>query len=373
MTHPSQIGRICVACVMDESDLTIRFDDDGTCHHCIAAQEGFKKLRARQDPLNGALAALAAQIKAAGAGKPYDAVLGLSGGVDSSYVAWLAHTFGLRVLAVHMDNGWNAEIAVSNIRGIIDRCGLALDTVVIDWPEFRDLQRAFIQAGVVDIEMLTDHAISGALKKTAIRHRASYILSGTNYATEHGMPAGWTWNKQDLVNIRDIHRRFGTVPLRTFPQMGLIRSVLQSQFGHGARVVAPLDLVPYRRDRAMAVLAAETGWRNYGAKHQESTFTKFYQAYILPLKFGIDKRKPHLSALIRNGEITRDGALQALAQPAYAPADAARDKVFVLKKLGFSEAEFDRLMAAPAVPHDSYRSDLKVRLALRWLMDRVSK
>jgi N-acetyl sugar amidotransferase len=350
---------------MDTSDPDITFGAEGVCSHCKSAEVSLARVKLDPVEAERRLNELAASVRQAKSKEGYDSVVGLSGGVDSSYTAWLAYKLGLRPLAVHFDNGWNSETAVANIRNIIEHCKFDLVTVVIDWREFRDLQRAFIRAGVVDIEMLSDHAIMASMFKIARQHGITNVLSGTNVATEHGMPRSWVWNKRDLTNIRDIHRRFGELKLKSFPRMGLLASAWDLHAGMGFKFIEFLDLANYRKGEAMETIAREVGWRDYGGKHYESVFTKFYQAYILPMKFGIDKRKVHLSALIRNGEISRAEALAERAKPLYSPDELRRDKEFVLKKLGFSPAEFDRMMAELPVPHDYYRSDKKYRAAIR--------
>jgi N-acetyl sugar amidotransferase len=361
----NHIQQVCVRCVMDVSDRDIVFGSDGVCNHCREATVALAAVRLPPEESRAKLQHMAEKIRASRGTKPYDSVVGLSGGVDSSYTAWLAAKLGLRPLAVHFDNGWNSEIAVSNIRGVAEHCGLELVTFVIDWPEFRDLQRAFIKAGVIDIEMLTDHAIMAAMYKLAREDGLHYVLSGTNVATEHGMPRSWVWNKQDLTNILDIHRRFGELPLKSYPRMGLLRSILNRHVGLGFTFVELLDLANYNKTQALDVLKRECGWVYYGGKHYESVFTKFYQAYILPTKFGVDKRRVHFSALVRNGEMSRDAALAELEKPLYPPDELLQEKEYVLKKLGFTESEFDRLMAQPPVPHDYYRSDLRWRRAAK--------
>jgi N-acetyl sugar amidotransferase len=354
----SRIGfRECTRCVMDTSDERIQFDANGVCNHC---HDGDRDLAALPTESEGdsRLAPLVARIKAGGVGREYDAILGLSGGVDSSYAAILAHRHGIRALAVHFDNGWNSELAVENIQRIVEATGFDLRTYVIDWPEFRDLQRAFLKASVIDIEMLTDHAILASLVRLAREHDIPFILSGTNHATEHGMPHHWVWSKADWTNIKDIHARFGSVPLKTYPHLTRRRWLAMHGFDRGPQIVEPLELVHYRRDLAVETLHREIGWRDYGGKHHESVFTRFYQSWILPRKFGVDKRLVHLSARIRNGEITRAQAEQALEQPLYPSVEAlATEREFVLKKLGFTEAEFEAIMADPPKPHSAYRSD----------------
>ena len=350
---------------MDTSDPQITFDGDGVCNHCRKADGILAGLRRTPEASERALADLASRIKAAGAGNEYDSVLGLSGGVDSSYAAVLARQMGLRPLAVHFDNGWNAELAVENIRRVVEGCGFDLMTYVIDWPEFRDLQRAFLKSSVIDTEMITDHAIIAAVAHLAEEHRIRWVLSGNNLATEHGLPVAWVWDKGDWTNIEAIHARHGTVPLKTFPHQTRRRWLAIRLLRRGFRVADPLNLVPYRRDEAAATLAREFGWRDYGGKHHESVFTRFYQSYILPTKFGVDKRRAHLSARIRNGELTRDDAIRILAEPLYTPDALATERDFVLKKLGFSEAEFDEILAAPPRRHDDYPSDRRLMDLLR--------
>lgn len=351
--------RTCVRCIMDTTDPAVTFDAAGVCNHCRQAERQLRRIRLSAEESRRRLTETAARIAARRNKDGYDSIIGLSGGVDSSYVAWLAHSLGLRPLAVHLDNGWNSEIAVSNIHSIVEHCKFDLVTVVIDWREFRDLQRAFIKAGVLDIEMLSDHAITAAMYRIARERGIKTVLSGTNIATEHGMPRAWVWNKQDLTNILDIHRRFGEVPLKTFPRLGLIAATRARYFDF--EFAELLDDANYRRGEAVEILQREIGWRDYGGKHHESTFTRFYQTYVLPTKFRIDKRKPHLSALIRNGELSREQALTLLDEPLYPPGELLRERQFVLKKLGFTAEEFDRLMAEPPVPHRHYRSDYAMR------------
>ena len=349
--------RVCVRCVMDTSDDRIEFDANGICSHCHEGDQDLAKLPTEAEG-ESRLAPLVERIKAAGAGHEYDAIIGLSGGVDSSYGALLAHRHGIRALAVHFDNGWNSELAVENIQRIVEATGFDLLTYVIDWPEFRDLQRSFLKASVIDIEMITDHAILAALVRLATEQKIKYILSGTNHATEHGMPHHWVWSKADWTNIKDIHDRFGSVPLKTYPHLTRRRWLAMHGLNRGPQIVEPLEHVHYRRDLAVTTLEREIGWRDYGGKHHESVFTRFYQSWILPRKFGVDKRLVHLSARIRNHEITREEAEQALERPLYPSAEAlATEREFVLKKLGFTEQEFDAIMADPPKPHSAYRSD----------------
>jgi len=342
---------------MDTSDPNITFDADGVCSHCRLADRILPTVHWTPEASGRALADVAERIRKAGAGQEYDCVIGLSGGVDSSYTAHLAHQMGLRPLAVHFDNGWDSELAVENIQRVIERCSFDLTTYVIDWREFRDLQRAFLLASVVDIELLTDHAISAATVGLARKHGIRHLLSGENLATEHGLPSAWVWHKRDWTNIRAIHAAYGRVPLRSFPHLSTARWHAMQMVGRGVKVVRPLNLVNYRRDEAAATLAREFGWREYGGKHHESGFTKFYQGAILPRKFGIDKRRVHLSDRIRNGELTREEALAVVACPPYEPDELRVEGEYVRKKLGFDEPEWDAIMAAAPRSHRDFASD----------------
>ena len=340
---------------MDTTDPTITFDAQGVCSHCHRAEELLAAVRFEEAESQRRLEGITRRIKDRANGREYDSIIGLSGGVDSSYTAYVAHKLGLRPLAVHFDNGWNSEIAVSNIKNIVKHLGFDLVTYVINWEEFRDIQRAFFRASVVDIEMITDHAIMAVMFGLARKHHIHFILSGSNNATEHCMPKAWIWSKQDLRNLKAIHARFGELPLKTFPTLSTLKHLVWRRMFF--EYVPLLNNLNYHKLEAMGIMQQEIGWRDYGGKHFESVFTKFYQAYILPVKFNIDKRKPHLSALIRNDEINREEALAQLELGPYDPAELARDKEFVIKKLGFSESEFDAMMREKPVPHSAYPSD----------------
>lgn len=346
----------CVRCVMDSTDPNILFDADGVCMYCREAEVELPKYRYTKQQEEENLERLARQVKAEAKGK-YDSIVGLSGGVDSSYVTHLAKKMNLNPLIVHFDNGWNSEKSVSNIKKIVDKCGYDLETYVINWPEFRDLQRSFFKAGVVDIEILSDHAIMATMFNLRRKHKIKYVLSGSNYVTEHGMPLAWLWRKQDLTNIKAIQKQFGTRRLKEFPTLSSIEFQLIKMFGWGGVYIELLNQINYSKKEALNTLIKEYHWEYYGGKHYESTFTKFYQAYVLPEKFGYDKRKVHLSALIRNNELTRDEALKELERPPYDPAELKIDKEYVLKKLGFTETEFNTMMREKPKEHLDYPSD----------------
>ncbi|MBS1774565.1 MAG: N-acetyl sugar amidotransferase [Bacteroidetes bacterium] len=342
---------VCRKCILDSNDdPNLELDVNGVCQYC----RYYDDLKARTvltgDTAKKKIEETIKKIKADKTGE-YDSILGLSGGVDSSYLAYLAKQYGLNPLCVHFDNGWNSEQAVSNIENIISKCGFDLSTYVINWEEFRDLQRAYFQASVVDIEAITDHAIFATMNRIAMEHNIKYVLSGFNTVTEGIMIQGWTHKKSDYINIRDIHSKYGSVRLKTFPFMDRKTKKKIRKLDE----IEMLNWIDYNKKKVKEILAREFGWKDYGGKHYESIFTRFYQGYILPVKFKIDKRKVHLSNLICSGQITREEALEEMKKPAYDPAQLEIDKEFVLKKLGYTNEEFDKIMNAPVVPHKKFK------------------
>lgn len=346
---------VCTRCILDSvDDPSIEFDADGVCNHCRGYDEAAAKFTLEGAAAERELERIVGDIKGAGGRKAYDSVIGLSGGVDSTYLAYIAVRLGLRPLAIHFDNGWNSELANQNIENTVRRLNLDLKTYVVNWEEFRDIQIAYLRASVVDIEAITDHGIFGALYRLAAKNKVRYILSGTNVATEAVLPAHWYFNKGDAENIKSIHRAFGARPLRTYPLFHVWAKKYHINV-LGIQQVSILNAVPYVKADAKRTIARELGWRDYGMKHGESIFTRFYQGYILPTKFGIDKRKAHLSNLICSKQLTRDEALRQMSEPAYDPALAVEDRAFVLKKLGLSSSEFDALMRQPPRRHTDFR------------------
>lgn len=365
-------GRICTRCVMDESASDLAFVD-GVCRYCREAEY----FRAQKDQAPDALRlqadTLVTRLKREGRFRRYDCVMGVSGGADSSYALLLARRLGLRPLAVHVDNGWNSELAVMNIERLIRTLDVDLVTIVIDWSQFRELQLAFLRAGVVDLEMPSDHAIIAGVYRTAQRFLLRSILSGDNSATEVGLPAGWNHRKTDLRNLRAIHDASSRESLSTFPTISTLGLVLRQRL-LGQRWTPFLSLFPYVKSEAIEILKREIGWRPYPGKHGESIITRFYQGYILPRKFGFDKRRIHLSRLVAMGQMSRDAALAELEKPPYDPEVMAIDREFVIKKFGITEAEFERIMASPPVPHLDFPSDeqlLQKLFALNRVVQRV--
>lgn len=327
---------------MDTSDPTIMFDDDGVCNHCRIYDEQVRASVITGEAGRKHVEKLAERIRADGAGKPYDCIIGVSGGVDSSFVAWKVRQLGLRPLAVHLDNGWDSELAVKNIENLLKIVGIDLYTEVLDWEEFKDLQLAFLKASTPDSEIPTDHAIFAVLASMARKMGVKYVISGVNTRTETHVPAEWSQGHGDWRYIKNVHARFGTVPLRTYPHLSFLEVRRLA-----ANVINILNYLDYVKKDAMRLLQEELGWKYYGGKHYESIYTRFYQGYILPKKFGYDKRRAHLSSLICSGEETRTGALLELESETYPASMQEADREYVVKKLGITEAEFEAIMNAP--------------------------
>ncbi len=333
---------------MDDSDPAIAFDIDGLCSHCrtfdLVTREGW-----HPDAEGSRIwASMLEQIRASGQRMDYDCILGLSGGVDSSYLAIKCKEWNLRPLVVHVDAGWNSELAVGNIEKIVKYCNFDLHTVVIDWEEMRDLQLAYLKAGVANQDVPQDHVFFSSLYHYATKHGIRFILSGGNIATEGiPVPAAWHGAAMDAINLRSIHSHFGARPLRRYSTISFFQYYLWYPFIKRMRTLRPLNYLPYNKDSAIVELEGKVGWRAYGRKHGESLFTRFFQNYYLPTKFGYDKRLPHLSSLINSGQLTRDKALELLREPLYSQAELDIDMDYFCKKLRISRAEFNALIAAP--------------------------
>jgi len=352
-THPFQM---CTRTVMDTTDPDITFDENGVSSHALLYE---RTMKATVDAANAGkraddLAAVVARIKKAGEGKPYDCIIGISGGVDSSYLVLQAVKLGLRPLAVHFDSGWNSELAVGNIENIVSRLNLDLFTDVVDWREMKDLQLSFFKASVANCDIPTDHAFPAVAYRQAAKYRIRYILSGHNFATESILPQSWGYNAADARHVKGIQKRFGSVKLTTYPLLGIFKRYFWFGYIRPITTVQLLNYMPYVKADAKQAIADELGWRDYGGKHYESVFTRYFQGSYLPKKFGFDKRKAHLSSLIMSGQLTRDTALAELAEPDY-PADLERqDHEFIAKKLGLSVPQFDEIIARSPVDHLEY-------------------
>jgi len=341
---------------MDTTDPDIRFDEAGRCNHCTGFQNRWTDLWMPDARGKRRLDELTSDLKHQGRGRQYDCALGLSGGADSSYVALWAYRSGLRSLVVHVDTGWNSEEAVANIERLVTHCGFDLHTHVVDWGEMRDLQLAYLLAGVANQDVPQDHAIFAALARACRRHRINRVLSGSNVATEGIFPSAWHASAMDLVNLSAIHRRFGKVQLRSYPRFGLFQRAVYYPLIWGVRTVSPLNFMPYNRDEVVNELGRACGWKPYGRKHGESRFTRLFQNHLLPTRFGFDKRKPHLSSMIAAGLIARDDAILRLAEPLYDRVELDSDISYFCNKLGITREGFQTLMVAPRRSYTEFRN-----------------
>jgi N-acetyl sugar amidotransferase len=358
--------QICTSCVMDTSDPEIAFDKQGVCNHCRTFENVTSKQWSPNEEGRRLLEKLVAPVRETGKGQEYDCIMGLSGGVDSSYLALKVKELGLRPLVVHVDTGWNSELAVSNIEKIVKRLGYELHTHVMDWEEMRDLQVAYLRAGVANQDVPQDHAIMASLYHFAVKSGIRTVLSGGNIATEAIFPDAWHGSAMDAVNLKAIHRKYGKVPLRKFRVISFAEYYVWYPFVKKMRTLRPLNYLPYNKDDATAELERAIGWRSYGRKHGESLFTRFFQNYYLPVKFGYDKRRPHLSTLIVSGQLSRESALKSLEEPLYLPEELEIDLEYFCKKIGIARDEFERLMAEPNRHYSDFPSwDRRYRLLKR--------
>ncbi len=338
--------QICTRCVMDTSDPEIKFDEAGICSHCREFDEVTSKQWFPNAEGQRRLEQLIAQIKRSGQGKEYDCILGLSGGVDSSYLAIKAKEWGLRPLVMHVDAGWNSELAVANVERIVKFCNYDLHTRVMNWEEMRDLHVAYLQSGVANQDIPQDHAFAASLYKFAVENDIHYVMSGGNIATESILPLSWQGPNMDGISIRGIHKLFGKKPLADYKTVSFFEYYLKFPFIDKLNVVRPLNFLDYNKDMAIEEMVKLTGWRPYERKHGESLFTKLFQNYYLPVKFGFDKRRPHYSSLIVSGQATREWALSKLVEPLYDPQELEVDIAFFTKKLRISRKQFDDYMTA---------------------------
>lgn len=366
--------KVCSRCVMDTTDPEIAFNEHGVCNHCCEFEDVTAKRWFPNDEGKRKLGDIFTRIKKEGKNQDYDCIIGLSGGVDSSYLALVLKDYGLRPLVVHVDAGWNSELAVHNIEKIVKYCGYDLHTHVMDWQEIKDLQLAYLRAGVANQDVVQDHAFFASLYHFATQNRIKYVISGGNIATESVFPQSWHHSAMDAINLKAIHKEFGKRELVHYKTISFFKYYFYYPFIKGMTVIRPLNFMPYVKDEALNILKNKVGYKEYGRKHGESRFTKFFQNYYLPTKFNMDKRRPHLSSQILSGEITRDEALEELEKPLYVDAELHQDKAYVAKKLSISVEELDGLINAHG--HDYFKyanwdSRYKFMLKVKALVQKI--
>ena len=365
------MNKYCIRCIMNSDvDSSIFFDEQGLCNHCSRYDQLKSSRLFAKNGAEIALNKIVLKIKKAGLGKNYDCIVGVSGGVDSSYVVYLVKSLGLRPLAVHLDNGWNSELAVKNIENILKKLDVDLVTIVLDWNEFRDLQLSFLKASTPDGEIPTDHAIFAALWREAARRKIKYIISGMNFATESISVSNWSYGHSDWRYIKGVHKIFGKKDLKTYPHFSFLYLIYINLI-KGIRTVSILNYFNYNKEQVMSILQKDLNWIYYGGKHYESIYTRFYQGFLLPKKFGIDKRYAHLSDLINSGQISKDAALAELDKDNYPIQQKDDDMFFVMKKLELSQDEFLKIMKQPKKNFSDYPNSSKFLFLLKFVVNKL--
>lgn len=342
----------CKRCIMDETAFGFYLTSAG-CNYCDEFLIQKEKV-----VLSTNIEETVSKIKDDGRGKEYDCIVGVSGGVDSSWVLVKAVELGLRPLAVHMDNTWNSELASSNIRNLVNILGVDLETYVIDWQEYKTMLQAFLDSDVVDVELLYDNALYGVNYSFSKKYRIKHLLGGLNYATEGiPVPSNWNWNKYDSTNIKSIVQHYTTKKTKgSYPYFS-IEKFMYHKFIRGTNWHSILDLLDYKKEEALTILEANFKYKRYPYKHYESILTRFYQGYLLPKKFGIDKRKLHLSTLVMNRELSREDALSILEQSPYpSEREMIKDKIFFLNKMDWDEGDLQTYLDRPRKNHEDFPS-----------------
>ena len=354
----SQKHQICNNCVMDTTDSSITFDEKGVCDHCSVFYTEILPIwqygENRQNQLDG----IVSKIKESSNGADFDCIMGMSGGIDSSYLLYkMVSEYNLRPLVFHVDAGWNSQIAVNNIERLIDGLGLDLYTEVINWEEIKDLQLAFLKSGAPHIDVPQDHAFFATMYKFASENNIKYILTGGNYSTECVRnPLEWMYYQSDSAQLRDIHKKFGTIPLESYPVTNILWHKVYLPYIKGIKLIRPLDYIPYNKEKAMNLLVDKFGYQKYPQKHFESRFTRFYESYWLPERFGYDTRKVQYSSLILTGQMTRNEALEKLKKTAYDKETIHQEFEYIANKLGISIDELQSYMDAPKKTYKDYKS-----------------
>jgi len=353
--------KICTRCILDSGIQDIWFDEKGECKYCYIHDE-MEKTHQPGIKLNKEFQKKIRKIRHEGSGKKYDCIAGVSGGRDSTYTLLTAVRLGLRPLAVHFDNGWNSDISVQNIKKACEKLNVDLFTVVADWEEFKDLQLSFLKASVPDADVPTDYAIYSVLYHIANKEGIRYILNGHSFRTEGTSPISWTY--MDPLYVRSVHKKFGKIKrFKSFPHMSFAK-LQYYLWVKRIREIRLMEFIDYRKNEVDEILIKELDWQYYGGHHHENLYTRFFQSYYLPKKFNIDKRKTELSALIRSGQISREGALDELSNSDYLYDD--KTVAYTINKFGLTRNEFDRIMNLPVRSHNDYTTLLPLIRILRY-------
>lgn len=350
----------CTRTVMDTSDPLISFNEKGECNHCEKFDNILSEMWHPNEEGKKQLEIVVDQMKKEGKGKDYDCIIGLSGGVDSAYLAYQASKMGLRILAVHVDGGWNSELAVKNIENIVSKCGIDLFTHVVDWESMQDLQRAFFRSGLANQDVPQDHAYFAALYNFAVKNKVEWVLHGGNIATESVLPESWGYNAMDAKHLKGIHKKYGKSKLANYPIVSLFSHYYYYPHIKKMKSTRMLNLMKYDKEEAIKVLEEELDFKYYGGKHYESRFTRFFQAHYLPNRFGFDKRKAHMSSLILSGQMSRKDALEELKRPLYNKQKLEEDRDYVIKKLDISLDEYETIMSQPIRTYKDFPSNEKL-------------
>ena len=350
--------QICTNCVMDTTDSKIIFNNKGVCDHCNTYYKDILPKWHTDEKGHQALEEIIVKIKKEGEGKDFDCLMGMSGGIDSSYLLYvMVEKYDLRPLVFHVDAGWNSQIAVNNIERLVDGLGLDLYTEVINWEEIKDLQLAFFKSGVSHVDTPQDHSFFATMYKFASKHKIKHILTGGNYSTECiRNPLEWMYYQSDSIQLKDIYKKHGTGKLKDYPITNILWHKVYLPYIKGIKLIRPLDFIPYNKDEAMQLLVNKFGYQKYPQKHFESRFTRFYEGYWLPMKFGFDTRKVQYSSLILTNQMTRKEALKNLSNPAYDPKTIKQDFEYIATKLGISAEELQSYMDAPNKTYKDYKS-----------------
>ena len=349
---------VCTNCVMDTTDSKISFDKEGVCDHCITFYKDIEPKWLADINDSKKIDRIVDTIKKQGKGKDFDCIMGMSGGIDSSYLLYLMkEKYDLRPLVFHVDAGWNSQIAVNNIERLVDGLGLDLYTEVIDWEEMKDLQLAYFKSGVSNIDAPQDHSFFATMYKFASDNNINTILTGGNYSTECiRNPIEWMYYQSDSIQLKDIHNKFGSTPLKNYPITNILWHKIFLPYIKGVKIIRPLDLIPYIKNEAVETLVNKFGYQEYPQKHFESRFTRFYESYWLPKRFGFDTRKVQYSSLILTHQMTREEALAKLKELPYDKSTIKNDIEYISNKLSISIDELQSYMDMPKKTYKDYKS-----------------